>query len=261
MDNGVNITTFRTSDGNTVKMEYRDSLPSSSHLAKDYALSGYPDRYVVFTEKQTEYSATGDPLSNGETEKGIYLSCILRPSIFQSQAGSIRPLGAAALANALEEHSENKIGIGWLSDIYCNGEKIGRTSVENMPDNLNSFEYLIITFAVKLDPKNFPPRLTDMVRQVFEEKSVSVPMIIAKTILNKFFSIYKDMKTPEKHFNMYFNKFIFNDKKIKFLDDGKKKIGRVVGIDKSNLSLIVESKDGRRVSISSPSRVINPNKI
>ena len=87
----MNVFSFRTSDGNTVKLEYHTSLPSTAKLAKDYANSAYPDRYVVFAERQTAVSATGAPISEGDSESGLFLSCILRPSIFSSQAGSIGP--------------------------------------------------------------------------------------------------------------------------------------------------------------------------
>ena len=261
MQNDFNIFSFRASDGNTVKLEYRESLPSTSALAKEYATLGYPDRYAVFAERQTKVSALGTPLSDGESEKGIFMSCILRPSIFTSQAGSIGPLSALALLLALEEHTTKKMGIGWVSDIYCEKTKIGGITVEGKLDNNRSYEYMIISFAVKFDEKNFPPRLTDMVRQVFEENNLSVPMIMAKTILNKFFSIYKDLKAPTKHINLYASRFALNDVKIKFIEDGKKKNGRIIGVNKDDLSLTVETRDGRKVSITSPSSVFIPNKI
>ncbi len=256
-----NVITFRASDGNTVKMEYRASLPSTAQVARDYALAGYPDRYVVFTERQTGVSATGVTLSEGESERGLYLSCILRPSIFPSQAGAIGPFSALSLAIALEEHSENDIGIGWVSDIYCNSEKIGCSTVEGKLNSFNSYEYLIVSFSAKLDPRVFPPRLTDMVRQVFEDESFSVPIIMTKTLLNKFFAMYKELKTPEKHLNNYLEKFILQDRKIKYYSNGKKKSGRIVGVDKETLALLLLGKDGKEISISSPSGVILPKKI
>ena len=260
MRNDFNTFSFRASDGNTVKLEYRSSLPSTSDLAKEYAKAGYPDRYAIFTEKQTGISALGTPLANGESEKGIFISCILRPSIFASQAGCIRPLSALALSLALEEHTSKNIGIGWIGDIYCEGVKIGKTNVEGKPKD-SQYEFLIINFAVRLDEKSFPPRLTDMVRQVFEESNFSVPMIMAKTILNKFFSIYKDLKSPTKHLNLYASKFALNNVRIKFIENGKKKTVKCVGINKEDISLIAETRDGRSISINSPSSIITPNKI
>lgn len=252
---------FRASDGNTVRLEHRESLPSAAALAKEYANAGYPDRYAVFTEKQTALSACGAPLSDNEIESGLFVSCILRPSIFPSQAGAIGALSAVAFAAALEEHTAKNIGIGWVSDIFCDGIKIGETAVEGKLDNFTSYEYLIVSFSVRLNEKNFPPRLTDIVRQVFEEDSISVSMIMAKTVLNKFFGVYRELKNPAKHINTYVSRSVLMDKKIKYIDDGKKKTCRVVGINRESLAIIVEAKDGTRHEITSPSGVVIPNKI
>ena len=260
MQDDKTVLSFRASDGNTVRLEYRESLPSTAELAKEYAIAGYPDRYAVFTEKQTAISATGAPISRGEAEKGLYLSCILRPSIFPSQAGCIGPLSAVALAAALEEHTMKSIGIGWVSDIYCDGVKVGCTEVEGKLDNFTSYEYLIVTFAVKLD-KKFTPRLTDMVRRVFEDGNQSIPIIMAKTVLNRFFAIYREIKNPSKHINHYVNRFALTDKKIKYIEDGKKKTVKVIGVNKENLALIIERKKGEQIQVTSPSSVIIPNKL
>ena len=165
------------------------------------------------------------------------------------------------MALALEEHSSKTMGIGWVSDIYCNRSKIGGSTVEGKLDSHTSYEYLIISFAVNLDEKNFPPRLTDMVRRVFEENNISVPMIMAKTILNKFFSIYKDLKAPAKHLNNYASKFALEDVKIKYIEEGKKRTAKVAGVSKEDLSLIIELRDGRKINVHSPSIVQIPNKI
>ena len=261
MSGEKNIFSFRASDGNTVRLEYHESLPSAAGLAKEYANARYSDRYVVFTEKQTALSATGERLSDNESESGVYLSLILRPSIFPSQAGSIGPLSALAFASALEEHTAKRMEIGWVSDIFCEGAKIGCTSVEGKLDSFASYEYLIVNFAVKLDRKNFSPRLTDMVRRVFEEENLSVAMIMAKTVLNRFFAIYRELKSPAKIINAYSARCALVDKKIKYIDDGKKKTAKVIGINKDNLSLTIETKDGRRIDVTSPSSVIIPNKL
>lgn len=252
---------YRASDGNTIRIEYRDSLPSTFELAKQYAESGYPDRYAVFCEKQTAVSSVGEPLSGGDEESGLFLSCILRPSIFPSQIDTVKLISAVALAKGVEEHAMKSIGIGWVSDIYCDGVRIGSASIDEKPDNSTSYEYLIINFYVKLDKKKFPPRLTDRVRKVFEDGNRSIPMIIAKTILDKFFTAYKEIKAPENQVNQYVSKFILNDKKIKYLDGGKKRRARIVGINKENLHLVIETRKGNQIDVSSPSSVILPSKI
>lgn len=251
------IVSFRVSDGNTVKMEYRSSLYSTAELAREYANLGYPDRYVIFTERQTSTA----PHHSDSAQEGLYLSCILRPSIFPSQAGLIGPMSAVALATALEEHTDKKMGICWVSDVYCDGVKLGGCTVEGKLDNFTSYEYMIINFAVQLDKKKFPPRLADMIREVFEPDNSSVSMIIARTLLNNFFNLYRELKTPEKFMNVYTSKFMLKGKKIRFIDEGRKKRCRVVEIDKKTCTLIIEDSDGQIRFINSPSSVIIPNKI
>ena len=252
------IVTFRASDGNIIRLEYHEALPSAAELAREYALSGYPDRYVVFTERQLEASATGGSISSSDGERGIYLSCILHPYFYRSQGVLLEQLSAVALASALEEHTSKELGIGWKSDIYCERRKIGTCFVD---DDFENYKYLVVNFCVKIDDKNFPPRLTDMVRKVFEEGNLSVGMIIAKEIINKFFDIYRELKYPHKNMELYSNKFILSGKKIKYFDNGSKKAGRVVNVDKNTGSLNVEAKDGEIIMITSAPDVIIPNKI
>ncbi len=256
-----NVYTFRASDGNAVKLEYRDSLPSSAALAREYAAAGYPDRYVVFTERQTALSALGHTVSDADGERGLYISCILRPSIFPSQAGLIGPLSAVAFTSALEEHSAKELGICWVSDIYCGGKKIGGCSVEGKLDNFTSYEYLIVNMSVKMDKKNFPPRLTDMMRRVFEADNISVGMIMAKSALNKFFGIYRELKSPQRHMEAYKAKFILEGKKIKYQDAQGKITVKVIGVDKETCALTAEAKNGEIMHITSPSSVIIPSRI
>ena len=256
-----NVISFRVSDGNSIKLEYHDFLHSTTELAREYARAGYPDRYAVFAQKQTSSILTGTKLGDKEYDKGIFISCILRPSIFPSQAGILGPLSTIAFATALEEHTKKKLGISWIKDIYCDNVKIGGCSIEGKLDDYTSYEYIIITFAARLDPKNFPPLLTDLVRQVFEDESQSLGMIMAKTVLNKFFNMYRDLKSPEKHMDLYRNKFVLVGKNIKYLHGDKKLKGKVIGIDKETTALLVESKKGEIIKITSPSNVIIPNKI
>ena len=261
MANDRNVVTMRVSDGSNVKIEYHEAVASTSLLAKKYAQAGYSDRYVVFAEKQASSSITGTRLSDGEFESGVFISLILRPSFFPSQAGLIGPLAAVALLNALSEHTTKQLGLGWVSDVYCEGVKVGGVSVEGKLDSFSAYEYLIVNFAVRLDGDNFPPRLTDMIRKVFESENLSIGMIIAKSILNKFFDVYYDIKSPKKHMNTYAQNFLLVGKRIKYLKDGKRRSCKVVGVDKDTCALEVEVSKGVYKTLTSPYGVITPKKI
>ncbi len=253
---------MRTNEGKILHLECHESLPSTHELARSYARSGYTDGYVVFSEAQTKRGALGETLSEKEPERGVYVSCILRPSIFPSQAGFLGAISAVALVSALEEQTTKKLGIGWISDIFCEDRKIGTTTTEGKLDNFTTYEYIIVTFAVKLTDSDFPPRLADMIKEVFESESTSIPLIIAKNILLKFFSFYtKRLKSADKFMDIYKRKFILGGLKTKYFEDGKKKSCKILGIDSTDGRLIIETHDGVIKHISGNKSIVIPNKI
>lgn len=259
------IITMRAGDGSIVKIEVCGALASTAELARGYAKEGIPDRYVVFTTQRI----TGD---DGECEEGIYMSLLLRPSFFPSQAHLLGAMSATALVTALEEHTSRPLGIGWVSDIYCKGVRIGGVSIEGKLDNFAGYEYLIVTFEARLDRRDFPPLLMDMIRKVFEPDNESIAMIIAKNILNRFFALYVNLKTSKKFMEVYTRKFILRGVRIRHIEDGRKRMRRVLGVDAKTGALILEgsrfgfkrenaSTADSRIFVTSPRAVIMPRKV
>ena len=253
------LITIRESDGSIVNMEIFDSLPSTATLAREYAKCGYPDRYVVFAEKRERLSLTHS--HDAEYENGIYMSCILRPSLFPSQSSLLGALSATAFATALEEHTTSHIGLGWVSDVYCNGLKIGNTAIEAKLDDFGTFEYIIVTFKARLDSHSFPPRMTDMVRKVFESENTSISMIIARNILSKFFKFYSHMKTSTRFMDAYNQRFILRGKAARYVCASGKKRCKILGVDSHTGALVVELSRGEVKQIFSPASVIIINTI
>ena len=242
--------TVRLSDGNVVKLEYHKYHPSPSTMMRDYAQRGYPDRYVILAE-----STDWDP------ENGIYMSLLLRPSIFPSQAIFVAPAAATAVALALQEHTTAKIGLGWISDVYCEQRYIGGVGVEGKLDGFTSYEYMILNFSLKLNASSFPPRLTDMVKKVFESESASISMLIAKNALNKFFSFYPPITSPQKIMNAYKTLFSLRGEHVKYISDDATKTCKVLGVDGATCALIVEDRDGKITNITTPKAVTIPKRL
>ncbi|MBQ9070914.1 MAG: hypothetical protein IJY23_06170 [Clostridia bacterium] len=253
---------MRTADGKILHLECHESLPSTSELARAYARAGYSDGYVVFSEAQTKFDFKGNPLPEGEVERGVFLSCILRPSFFPSQAGFLGAMSAVALITALEEHTSKKLGIGWVSDIFCEGKKIGSTATEGKLDSFMAYEYVIISFFVKVSEEDFPPRLSDLIKKVFESENTSISLIIAKKILEKFFYLYpRRVKSPEKFMEIYKQKFTLCGIETRYTEDSKRRKCKILGIDGADGRLIIETKHGEMKHISSSKNIIIPDKI
>ena len=256
------IVTYRESDGSIINFEAHSSLKSPIELARYYATEKmYPDRYVVFTERLNKSKNNSKKDRESESEYGIFMSCILRPSIFPSQASLLTAMSTAAMACALEEHTQKKIGIGWVSDLYCDGVKIGSVSLEGKLDNFTTYEYIIVSFNVKITEENFPPRLQDMVKKVFESENTSVNMIIARQILSRFFKFYQNLKTPSKFIGAYTQRFAFRGKKVKYFRGEKWKSHKVLGVDSRTGELIIDNGKNPDIRVSSPGLIQNPKKI
>ena len=262
MSNEYPVTSvMKVADGSSVKIEYHKMLYSTAELAKKYASEGYPDRYVVFTDAQATSRLTGTKLGDGELERGVFISCLLRPSFFPAQTGLIGHLTAISVVQALDEHTTKELGLGWVTDIYCEGVRIGGCSIEGKLNSKSSYEYLIVTIGLRLDKESFPPRLTDMIKKVFEEDNTSLTMIIAKSILNKLFSTYSNLRHPGKHMDAYCRRFLLSGRRLKVNLGDKKQYCKVLRVDKSSGTLFVENKRGETVEIKSPSMVSMPKKI
>ena len=257
----MQIVRTRSSDGAMIQIECHESVTSTALLAKEYANSSYPDRYMVFSTEQTEVDVFGEKITDGHPSRGMFLSCILRPSMFPSQAGLLRALSAVAMISALEEHTTKRLGIGWVSDIFCEKKKIGTVTLEGKLDNFTSYEYIIISFRLKMSKDVFPPRLVDMIKSVFENESDSTELIIAQNILAKFFPLYFNIKNKSKFMDVYKLKFAMRNHKAKYLSDGRKKRCKITAVNAESGALVVQTKKGVAREISSPANVILPKKV
>ena len=191
----------------------------------------------------------------------MFMSLLLRPSLFPSQASLLGALSATAMASALSEHTEHSLGLGWTTDLYCDGEKIGSVIIEGKLDNFTSYEYIIVTFCARLGKDTFPPRLTDMVRKVFESENTSISMIIARNVLNKFFGFYGSIKSSTKFMSTYLEYFILRDTVVKYDTGTKKKNCKVIGVDGKTGELIIEYPKGQFTHIKSQKLITIPRKI
>ena len=257
-----NVITVREADGGIINMEIHEALASTAALAREYALRGYPDRYIVFSENILPES-TGAKHKAQELRRGVHFSCILRPSIFPSQAALLGHLSVTAFVQALDEHTTHHLGIGWVSDVFCDGERIGGVTIEGKLDSYTTYEYIIVTFDAKIDENAFPPRLGDMVRKVFESENTSIPMIIARNVLAKFFKLYSTLKSSSRFMDVYSKRFILRGKSARYIENGKRKRCKILGVEAKTGNLIIETfgRGARTEKLSSSSSVLLPKKI
>jgi hypothetical protein len=86
-------------------------------------------------------------------------------------------------------------------------------------------------------------------------------MMMARSILDRFFQLYVNIQDVENQKKYYADKFILKNEKIKYIENGKKRTVSVVDIDKENLSLIVKQPFVGEFNVFTPSRVIIPSRL
>ncbi len=238
------ISTYRDFDGNAITFEAHTTLESTAAKAREYAARGYSDRYVVYTEMLSRIKSS-KKVAEADTQRGLFMTCILRPSIFASQASPLGAMATLAAVTALEEHTDSRLGIGWVTDVYCEGTKIGKVTIEGQRDDFQTFHYILVTFEFKITKEHFPDKLDDMVRAVFApDDNTTVKKLMAKNILSKFFKLYSSIKTPEKFMDSYYERFALRGKKVKYrISENKWKHFKVIEIDKASGSLRIEDHD------------------
>ena len=254
----LNTVTIRVTDGGIARLECHNSLPDTASVAREYARAGYPDRYVVFSDQRT--SVSEEKRKTRTKDNGVFMSLILRPSLFTSEATLIGHLATVAFVSALEEYTSGELGIGWVNEVFCDGTRIGNVTVEGRFDGGFKYEYIIISFRATLDEEHFPPRLTDMIKKVFESENTSISMIIAKTVLNKFFQLFANIKNAQKYMTVYANKFIQRSHTVKYIEDGKKKSGKILGINPENGALVIDNKRQGIVNLGAKHRIVVPTR-
>ncbi len=254
------VLTYRTADGNILPIEYHKVLSSTAALAREYARAGYPDRYCVFSEAQTDTSLIGSR-TDGGAEHGVFVSCILRPLFFPTQAAFLGELCAVALATALERHTDRPIDIGWISDIFCDGKRIGGCSLESKLDAFTAYEYLIVTFAVRANERIFNIRLSDLMKEVFSGNRTSQPLRMCESILDRFFHLCRDLQAPKKFMDEYRRRFAMSGMSVQYFDGDKRRKGKILGIDQEHGHLLIEQKHGEIRKVSGRSSLILPAKV
>ncbi len=253
------ISTYREADGGMITLESHTSLKSTAILAREYAKQGYPDRYVVYTERLTKLK-TAKKNVEVDAEAGLFMTCILRPSIFPSQASMLGAMSAAAAVSALEEHTDKHLGIGWVSDIYCEGTRIGKVSIEGKLDDYTTFEYILVSFECRMSKTNFPHKLGDMMNAVFSQDQMTVTKIIAKDVIARFFKLYASIKTPAKFMSEYTDRFALRGKRVKYKVGQKWKSYKVLTVDSASGALVLDNGRDGEIRVTSPALIMTPKK-
>lgn len=220
------------------------STSAVAALARDGKDEGFA-RYAALPSNQV----------NSMDAPGLFLCILVRPGIHAKKAGQLSAIAAVAVARAVEKISPIDVRIRWVNDLYHGSRRIAAmmTAAQIKPNGF--LDYAAIGISLCLAPDDFPPKLGDVIRQVFENgETRDLPPRLAEAILFEFFNIYDVMMTDNSYMEEYRRRSLSIGRSVRILTAPSMRSGRVVDID-NNACLVVELRDGRRVTIASRSEI------
>ena len=148
---------------------YYKETDSTNNKAKELTSLYKKEGLVVTTDSQTNGRGRfGRFWHSPSSDKGIYLSTVIKPNTTIEKA-LILTLGAAlATSNAIETISGFKAKIKWPNDIMNYDKKIAGILVESALNN-NMVDYIVIGIGINVnhDSNNFPQELLSTAGSMF----------------------------------------------------------------------------------------------
>ncbi|MDI3528743.1 MAG: BirA family transcriptional regulator [Thermoanaerobacter sp.] len=226
-------------------------IDSTNNFAKEMA-SKVPDGTVIIAEEQTAGRGRLGRSWISQKGCGIWMSIILKPNIQPQEALNLTQVAAISVVKAIEEvfHVESKIK--WPNDIILNNKKVCGILTE-MSSEIDKINYVIIGIGVNVNCDNFPEELKGKATSLYLETNSKVDRKkLTASILNNLEFYYNAylQKGFEYIRPICIEKSITIGRQIKVIANEGEIEGKAVTID-NNGSLVVETKEGKRLSIMS----------
>lgn len=234
--------------GRMIVMEELDEEGADVPSLIEMAQAGQGGGYV-------RYCATEENTVNASDAPGMALRILIRPTMHARHAGQLAALTAVAVARAIERHSNMKISIRWVNDLYSGTHKIGAVLTNAQVNTAGYYEYAVIRISLAVAPEDFPPRLGDVVRRVFRNEDVSLVANLSESIAEEFFTLYDSEEAHAEYMADYRKRLTAIGRRVKVLTGQRYERGRVTDID-DNACLVVRLRHGRTFLVSSRSEIV-----
>ena len=110
------------------EIHFYDSVGSTNDIAKASAL-----REAVFVAKeQTNGKGSKGRSWQSNKDEGLYMSFLLRPKMKPQQVQGLTLMAAVVVCEAVQKHTDEKVGIKWPNDVLICGKKAAGILTESI---------------------------------------------------------------------------------------------------------------------------------
>lgn len=231
------LSSLHTPGGHGIILDNRTGLAPADDVLITLARRGTAEGYTVYSDEMAE------DLPTLEKVPTLHICVLLRPGPRIAETSRIRILAAVAAAHAIERNGTvARAGIRWMGDLYAEQRRIAAVRIKNFLLPSGYPDFMMLHTAVEMSPRLFPPRLSDVVTQVFSGKQVTMADHIVQAMMREFFSMYEQFDASAKYaLKEYRSRSLLLGKRVFVNLHGKRLLCRAVQID-DNGALVVEHR-------------------
>lgn len=259
---------IRTTKGRAIPLKYTDKAPEITEMIDEGEIA--ITNNIAFS-LATEGVAEGTTIVGGEgtllkssMKEHFYvsdatplnISIVLRPVMLAKKMMAIPAMASVAAARAIESISDLKISILWANELCYKGKHIATVRADSSILHDNFVGHIVLGVAFNIIPDYFTPRLSDIVAAVFNNQSHDVSERLTEAFIGEFFALYENYDSDRTFMREYKERSLLIGRRVKVRDGNEQLLpGKVCDVD-NDARLIVETKDGERIAVTSRSEII-----
>lgn len=230
-----------------------DEVDSTNLKAKALSSEGAKHGITVIADHQTQGRGRLGRSFVSPSEKGLYMSVLLRPDFRLEDVGMITSRAACAVAEAVELLSGQDVRIKWVNDIYMNGKKIcGILTEASFDMEMKSLDMVVVGIGINVRSTgdSFDDELKKRASSIEDETGLKIDRNrLCAQILNCLEKYLNNIE-GRAFLNDYRRRELLTGNMITAMVGGKQIVGKAMGIDQ-NANLIVKLNNGEFTYLSS----------
>lgn len=193
-----NIHPLLTGTAAGLRLDIRPLVTSTNTLLKEEARAGESAGKVLIALEQTAGKGRLGRSFYSPKSSGLYISLLLRPDLTPDRATLLTTAAAVAVAQAIEEITDEPVDIKWVNDVYRNGRKLCGILTEAglTPDGRLDFAVVGIGINLTEPEGGFPENIKSIAGALYRSPDDCPPCIharLAAAILNHFMVYYEQL--------------------------------------------------------------------
>lgn len=172
-------------------------VDSTNIVAYELAEKGMKEGTVILADEQAKGKGRHGRHWSSPSKGGIYMSCILRPSIAPNEIPRITLLAAVAVAQAIRDVSSLEVTIKWPNDIMIDGKKLCGILTQ-MKAEQDSVDFVVLGIGINVNSpiKQLPKGASSIKEELYRTsaKAALSRVELTKRVLEKLEEYYNILK-------------------------------------------------------------------